>query len=321
VPSKTSQPRQQHFIPRFYLEGFCDPLLLKRDGKNVLWVYEQSKSIRRSAPQKEARVRDFYTLTSATGERDLRYEEWLSGVEENAARVIRNPIPPFTEEDRGWLALFVGTLFTRTPLGREINDTRVGPAVDRFITTAAQDPDRFVKFISDLKPDEMQGIDPEEVRLRILEGRAEELCQTLEHKLACVAYVGAMCGEELLKKDWQVVFANEEEFFLTSDSPVVPVAWESHDKAYFNAGFAPEGSDIYFPLTREACLHMRKGITPGTYVIRDRGVRYINNLIMKGAHKRIYAAERSNLIQTAFEKNGCQFPAQSFQPRWDGNTI
>jgi hypothetical protein len=167
----------------------------------------------------------------------------------------------------------------------------------------------------------MEGVNIEEIRLRILEGRVGDICQTLEHSLDCIAYIGAMCAEELLKKDWQIVFAHEEEFFLTSDNPVVPVAWESQDKARFHAGFAAPGSDIYFPVTREACLHMRNDITPGTYVIRDRGVRYINNLIMKGADKRIYAAECSTAIQKAFDKNGCQFPAESFSPRWDGNMI
>lgn len=287
----------------------------------MLWVYEQGEPIRRSSPQKEARVRDFYTLTSATGERDLSFEQWLSGVEENAARIIRKPVLPFSEEDRSWLALFIGTLFTRTPLGREINDTRVGPAADRFIVNAAQDPDKFRKLIADLKIDEMEGVDVEAVRRRILEGRTDDLRQTPEHQLECIAHVGAMCGEELFKKDWQVVFANEEEFFVTSDSPVVPVAWEPQNRARFYAGFSGEDADIYFPLTGEACLHIRAGITPGTYVIRDRGVRYINNLIMTGAHKRIYAGECSKALQTAFDKNGCKYPPETFQPRWEGTPI
>jgi hypothetical protein len=111
-----------------------------------LWVYEQGKAIRRSSPLKEARSRDFYTLIDATGKPDLSFEKWLSGVEDNAARIIRKPIPPFSEENRGWLALFIGTLFTRTPQGREINDTRVGPASNKFIVSAAQDSESSVNL-------------------------------------------------------------------------------------------------------------------------------------------------------------------------------
>lgn len=322
MPRKTNQPRQQHYVPRFYLEGFCDPVLWERDRKHVLWVYEKSKSVRRSTPQNEATIRDFYTLTNTGGERDLRFEGWLAGVEENTARIIRNLTDPLGEEDRGWLALFVGTMFTRTPLGREILDTRVGPAADRFIVEAAQDPHKFRKLISDLRPPEdMEWVDVEEFRRAILDGRLDVLCQTIEHSLDSVVYVGAVCGEELLKMDWQLVFAHEEELFLTSDSPVAPVVWTSYDTAQFRTGFGAPGADIYFPLTSKVCLHMRKGIAPGTHIIRDRGVRYINKLTMRCAHKRIYAAERSDTLQTAFEKNGCQFPAEFFQPQWDGKPI
>jgi hypothetical protein len=169
--------------------------------------------------------------------------------------------------------------------------------------------------------DEDDGVDLEDVRLRILEGRVSDFEESMQHKLECIAHVGAMCGEEMLKKDWQVVFANEEEFFVTSDNPVVPVAWEPHDRAQFHAGFSSEASDIYFPLTRDACLHIKMGVTPGTFVIRDRGVRYINSLTMTGAHKRLYAAEQSKKLQTAFDKCGCKYPAETFQPRWQGNPL
>jgi hypothetical protein len=319
--SKGNQPRNHHYVPRFYLEGFCDPRLLKRDDDHVLWVYEKGKDIRKSAPHKEATMRDFYTYKGANGKPDLRVENALGTIEENAARIMRNlnwKKSFLPEQDRQWLALFVGTLFTRTRMGRAILDTRSGPAAEQQILDAAQDPERFRTLLSDCPPDFTTNVDIEDVRMRILGGRLSAIGRSADFSAISVLYVGSMCGEELLKMDWQFVYAHEEELFVTSDSPVMSAVWQPDGTAQFRSGFGVPGVDIYLPLSRDVCLRMTKGVDPGTCVVIDRGVRAINKLIMTCADKRLYAAERSVTLQTVFEQYGCQVPAEAFQPRWEG---
>jgi len=313
-------------VPRFYLEGFCDPALQKHEGKNVLWVYEKRKDIRRSSPKREATIRDFYTHTNPDGAHSTEVEERLGVIENNAARVLQSGGPldgsMLAAEDRQWLALFVGTMFTRTPTGRTILDTRAGPAVERIITQAAQHPDEFRRLLYEITdPEEIAGVDVEEARQRILSGAHVGFNSSAELSLASVIHVGWMSAAELLKLDWQFVYAHEEELFLTSDSPVVSMVWESNNSAQFLTGFGVPGVDIYFPLTRDVCLHIRKGVPPGTCIVVDRGVRQINKLVMASAEKRIYAAEHSERLRSAFEKYGCEVRAEDFQPRWQGKPV
>ena len=51
--------KKQHYVPRFYLEGFTNSLEEER-GRSVLWVYEKGREPRRSAPKNEAFEKYFY---------------------------------------------------------------------------------------------------------------------------------------------------------------------------------------------------------------------------------------------------------------------
>ena len=58
--------RAHQYVPVFYLKGFTSPTA---KDKGFLWVYEQSKPIRKSKPVNEACERDFYAYEDDEGER------------------------------------------------------------------------------------------------------------------------------------------------------------------------------------------------------------------------------------------------------------
>ena len=322
--SKRSQPRQHHYLPRFYLDGFCDPAVLGREGKSVIWVYEKGKSVRRSIPGKEARERDFYALEK-DGARDIQVEEWLGTVEQHVAPVIRRLRDvryELSPAEREWVAVFVGTMHMRTPAGRKLMETRVGPAASRAIKEAAKDLDAFRSLFQSISIPVDPDFDLEDVRKGILEGRGDIISERLDFKLASMIHVGRMEAEMLLGFDWQVVHADGSEFFLTSDNPVVSALWEQEGgMTYFHMGFDVPGVDIFFPLDRTLCLRMKKGIEPGPCRVPDRGVRYFNKATVICAHRRAYAAKQSVKLEKLFNRHGGKVPIESVQPMWKGKPI
>ncbi len=319
-----SQPRQHHYLPRFYLDGFCDPLVLDRERKRVIWVYEKGKSARCSTAHSEAREHDYYAFQE-NGVKNLQAEQWLATVERNVAPIVkrlRDVGYVLTPPEKEWVAIFVGTMHTRTPAGRTLLDTRVGPAASRAIKEAAKDLDEFRSLCESINMPVPPEIDLEEVRNEILEGRGDIISERPDFKLASLIHVGRMEAEVLLGLDWQIVYADGSEFFLTSDNPVVSALWgQEGGIARFHMGFDVSGVDIYFPLDRTMCLRMKRGIEPGPCWVPERGVRYFNKATMICARRRAYAAKRSVKLEKLFNKRGCSVPIESVQPMWKGKPI
>ena len=78
---ETNNPRRHHFLPVSYLRNFCS-------DEGDLYVYERGKLPRKSIPQKEAHIRDFYAYEGESGE-NFEVEKILSKYESEAAPVIQ----------------------------------------------------------------------------------------------------------------------------------------------------------------------------------------------------------------------------------------
>jgi hypothetical protein len=114
---------QHHVVPRVYLNAFRDPAPPPGHPRGApytgaLWLVPKSltEAPKRRSPDKAFRVLNAYTLKGDDPRRP-RIEEWLSRVEAGYARVSRRVAAraPLTRDDGRVLALFVATLFWRTP--------------------------------------------------------------------------------------------------------------------------------------------------------------------------------------------------------------
>jgi len=256
-----NEPRLHHYIPRFYLSGFADPDVLRREKKEIIWVYEREKQIRRSSPENEARQRDFYTFVK-DGSRNVEVETWLGNLEDQVAPIIASLAKDrrsITETEKEWLALFIGTMQMRTPSGRYLSEMRIEPFVTRTMKEAAADAAKFRSFIEenfDL-PDEDLGFDLEEVRQDILAGRGEELAARQDLKLLSIIEVGRKVAQVLFDMNWQAIYSENQELFLTSDDPVIGHMTNKETKReHFRMGVATPGVNVWFPLCHNVCLRI-----------------------------------------------------------------
>jgi hypothetical protein len=316
-----SDPRKHHYVPRFYLANFSS----LEGTKHRLWVYEKGREPRKSTPVLEGCRKDFYSFVE-NGRRNTEVETWLSELEAAVAPLIadlvqgkRGPNP----NERLRLAAFMGTLFTRTPFGRQMDDKLFAPAVTRRAKAIADDPEAFYKLYSELDPELPSREWAEQARQEVLSGKSDELEADEAFRLASMIQVGIQYGEVLSQMDWQFIHSPEDQLFITSDNPVIcEMGDPTNPRAvHLRSGPNHPNAAAWLPLTSHVCLLMHRGLVPGVATAPAGMVREINKRTMMCADKRIYASELSDGLRDAFEKHGCQLPLEKLDLRYEGQPL
>ncbi len=317
------EPRQHHYIPRFYLSGFADPDILARDRKEVIWVYEKGKEIRRSSPENEAKQRDYYAFLQ-NGFRNLEIEAWFGKLEAAVAPVISNLAATprqVTDSEKQLLAVFVGTMQMRTPAGRYWSDNRIEPLATKLMKETASDPARFRAYLEEnyRLPADDEGFDLEEIRRDILAGRGEELAAHPGLNLLGIVQIGHMVAEVLLNMSWQTLCSGQHESFLISDDPVISHVLDPRsNRLHMRMGVGSPGVNVWFPLCRTVCLRIVKGEESGLGRWVPAGIRYINKMMIMCAERWVYASERSRKIKALVDKKGGQVSARTVDLHFEG---
>lgn len=96
MPGTTSEPKNHHILPRFYLGGFCDKEVHAREdhehdrSRCRVWAYDREQDrIRERGIKKLSTRRHYYSADAPDGGRDTSPEKILAGVEDRAARILR----------------------------------------------------------------------------------------------------------------------------------------------------------------------------------------------------------------------------------------
>lgn len=114
--------KRQHYVPQSYLKAWCDSETPKGQTPYV-WVFpKDGEHVHRRAPQNLFVETDFYTIRSASGERDLILEEGLSQLESEFARVREIKIirrKPLLYDDRVIVCAFIAATRARTKANRQ----------------------------------------------------------------------------------------------------------------------------------------------------------------------------------------------------------
>jgi hypothetical protein len=299
------EPKDQHFIPRFYLKGFTD-------NHKLLYVYERFKPLRESKPKKEANRPDYYTLAGENG-RDETAEGVFANIESAVAPTIRklaNPSYVLTPEKAANLIVFVAFMFVRVPTWREyLHATAIKIARNIHIRTAS-DREKF-----DASCDAMEqstgrplGMDREKLRQSVLR-QDYDLVPSEGFSLGAMLKSGLTVLNELKTFGYQGLYAPDGRFFMTSDSPVFTICPDGNGEATVGMGFAWPNVEVYFPLNKRICLRLKRGIQPKGIPIAEDRLEEINNLVMATAGQYLYSCERYRRISRLFTERGCKVRA------------
>lgn len=272
--------KDQHWIPRSYTKAWADKSLPKSLGSRI-HIYDPIGNYAgwKYPPQLFTQP-EFYTITTPTGQRDLRAEKFLSRIESDFARVRRSTLEkrqPLEARHLAAITIFVAALRSRTPSSHS-NISGFWKSVvatgDRVAEQmAAASPDRREKIARALSsPLASQG----DRSITLDEARTIAGLVPGETMMAQVAVEAP-----LLAHLHVCVLSTDCDFgFITSDRPVV--WWDPTQVGgrhrLFGVGLANREIEITIPISPRQCLLFSHNHSAPEYATVDSKVRDAINL-------------------------------------------
>lgn len=250
-----SGPKRQHFLPKFYLEGFT------KNGMVAVFDRELDK-IRVQQPVNTCVIGHFYTMEDSAGCKRFELEQLLSEYETKASSVIKKLAA--TEEinvaERTDLAIFVAFAAFRTP---DIVDS-----LKAFNSTLVRDmSNQMFADVEEVKG-RMRGKPDAPSTEEELEAEARELVEFVQsgqyevstHHTWAVGMAMKMAfniAPILAGRDWAVIHRdNEKKSFVTTDAPVLLSTLAPRESNFWGIGFDNTDALVLFPLMESCILAM-----------------------------------------------------------------
>jgi hypothetical protein len=251
----TTRPKRQHFLPKFYLDGFCV------DGK--LAVYDRTNGLIRVAqPLNTGVIGHFYTLTDADGNQRFEIEKMLSEWESAASPIIAKLAAKelLTDDERSDLAIFVALAGFRTP--------EMADSLKQMNSSVVDDCAKFM--FSSVKQAKalMQASKGNTISDTQLEIEAQALVNfvqsgnyqiTTKHSWAVMTALklAFKIAPILDSRQWLVLHRqNNKKSFVTTDAPLLLGTDEIRPPSIWGIGFANPDAIITFSLTQSCALVM-----------------------------------------------------------------
>ncbi|MGM9489773.1 DUF4238 domain-containing protein [Ideonella sp. YS5] len=244
-------PAQQHYLSRFYLQGFAE-------NRRVA-VYDRTDGAVNSLPPKRvAALEHFYTFIDNQDRQRFELEAVFGIVESRAGSILKSVVSrlPITSLDREYLSLFIAMHAVRTPAAlAESRIVREKAERARWKLTV---PDKRAAYawVKDWKPetpeDELR--DLADKLFEMISGDHFRINVPDEAARATSLQTWNIVAEAIFERDWVVMHAPPGTDFITSDSPVVLISRPGTDD--LPTSYRSPHASVFFPLSRKALLGM-----------------------------------------------------------------
>ncbi len=301
APPRYTYAVDQHTVTRSYLEALCDPVTPELHDPSIWVVRLREGSIKRRAPHNVAVEVDYYSRRLPSGEVDDGFEQMLSGVESDAAPVlrrIRDGHFSLTDDERERLAIFVSFMMVRVPSFRKYVDRALNRTGEALMRATAQRPDYFARrlarhSLSAEQVAEMRHLwlnDGDPKQGIILQASPDlSLGHALLAALAPVPY--------LLGMRWQFLVSKGDPF-ITGDTPVT----KRNDRIRppLAAGVGLPDTEVTFPISPSVCFRAWWKDGQDVVEIGDSEVARVNRERVRFAEREVFAPGEG-AAQTALE--------------------
>lgn len=250
-------PKRQHFLPRFYLEGFA------RD--DLVAVYDrETGEVRLQQPVNTGVIGHFYTMEDEQGRKRFEIEQLLSEYESKAKPVIDLLASghAVNADQRSDLAIFVALGAMRTPDIVESLQQMNSGLVEKVMKTMYASVDQVLE---NLRRDEAYAGKTEaelELEARIMVDIAHQDGVVKTNSKWAVGMAIKMALEIapiLAGRDWLILHRDHEaKSFVTTDVPVVLTTIAPRPASFWSGGVGFGNADalVIFPLTESCALTM-----------------------------------------------------------------
>ena len=245
-------PKRQHFVPKFYLEGFTH--------LGVLNVFDRTDGAMRSQLPKDTNVvGHLYTFQDNHDRRRYDLEAMFCYYEGKAAPIIRKLAQRerIDIDEREYLTAFIALAAVRTPAAiAEAQNVHAGFVKARSTLLLSDEKEVLTALRK------MEGPDADETTLR---KHAHDVAKMVRDDAFTVDVDPAFAlgkslrlfdviAKSLFTRDWMALYSpSEEHSFLTTDSPVILTPTCSSVR-HSPIGYGSPHAQILFPLTHDSAL-------------------------------------------------------------------
>lgn len=307
-----NQPKKHHLLPQFYLRGFCNPEVHAREDHDrepsrcAVWVHDKQEDLVRQRGAKNLSVESHYYSAVTMDGPDAKPETVLAGIEDRAARVIRDlrighALRP---EQKARLALFMASMKFRVSSYRPFGREHVEVNGARIKQSAFPSVEQFRQDLQDAGLPE--GDDPELVErvFREIHSGEREIPLTKNTQIQHMFEHTVKVARRLLDFDWTFVWAPARASFVTSDDPVLILDPNLRAPASFfgDLGFATRGTTKVLPLNQDVCLLIGTEAHTESHGHIDRAaVRHLN--LQQTRHYDRWLIARDEALVSSFVPN------------------
>lgn len=246
-----SKPKNQHWVPQFYLRYFATPESHTSDEPKV-WIFSKNELDGDEAITNIKNIcakRFLYSPKTKTGQRSWDLETKLEGLESLLSIVWEPLAEDFIDlgdsATRKALSLFIAVLHLRHP-----NSLKEAGEIHRQLVEFYDKQPKHPDGTPDIDSIESNG---KVYDVDLSDWNEYKGWEADDHQAFFVDQVetqATIIAEMLMKKRWSIVYTEANQF-ITSDNPV----YIGHpEKEVF--GFGTEGTIIHFPLSQKRILVM-----------------------------------------------------------------
>jgi hypothetical protein len=244
-------PKRHHYLPEFYLRGFC------RDGR--FWVFDREKTeFRLQTPTNTTVQTHFYSYRREDGSNDPRLESFFSEVETLAGPIIQRAEASETisSEDRLVLSVFAGLQQSRVPDHEKRQRELRRGIIEKLAGNVVPATDEELAAAPSVVPPEQAG--PRVSAFELVKNlEALENDQSLAHNyfLRTIIPLATKISSVLLQMSWMIVHPPADSAFVTTDCPFQTLPPPGFDPNGLEGyGIGTPGALKIMPLSQMCCL-------------------------------------------------------------------
>ncbi len=248
---------EHHFVPQFYLKGFCDPASVPKNPR--VWVANlAARRVEYRAPKSIAKGTGYNAVPGLDDATRESAEQLFSQMETVAAPAVRKLLRGATElTGQEWVDLlfFAAFLAVRTPFVRDTLEKFFGDIARDVLTLSASHPDHYHRTMREAVRGDLTAEEIEESRLLALRpGALKVRAKAALSLLATFQGANGAVYPAFSRMRWAILRPQSGLFFLSSDNPVSWADPTPRPPAYGGHGLGTRNVQVTFPIGPRVCL-------------------------------------------------------------------
>jgi len=245
--------KQQHFVPRFYLEHFTD-------SEGRVWTYDFAEDkVWSASPSNTAKQANFYTPKDEKGDYIDEVEDFLAKIESDAAALYPRVLngEQLVDQERAVFASFIASLFARSPANVRAAAEMQGYMIQAISRHVFSDRDAYEDLVNRYDKDhgKMTSQEERDKGFAFASDQSRYTLQVAQHAGLMGMVMHDSMVPVLYNMSWSLVVTDHA--LITSDSPVVRVVDpETHHPVYGDGGLANKTAWVTLPLAPDRLLQI-----------------------------------------------------------------